>query len=71
MTLSRDAIANVRHRIEQQALEIDNDPSIRAIRVTVLVNERSHRVRAVTVDLSREYDPAPEGVILREALDKA
>jgi len=68
MSLTREALANIRYRLEQLQRDIDADPNLKAIRITVTIG-RSHRVHEVFVSLERSFDAAPEGVVVAAVLD--
>ena len=70
MTLSNDAIANVRYRIRQKAADIDNNPDLAMIRVAIAIDRKTRKVRACYIHIEEEFDPAPPGVLLDLALDK-
>lgn len=69
MGLTREAKANIMHRLDQLEREIDTDPNLSQLTVNVFVNQRNRRVAEVTVDFKRRFDAAPDGVLVREALD--
>lgn len=69
MSLTEEAIANVVYRLRQMAQDVDRDPDLAAVRIVVVMTRRPRRVRAISIDLEREFDPAPPGVVIRESLD--
>jgi hypothetical protein len=67
MSFTTDLIANLRYQL--QAMNIDSDPTMPELTIEVQRNSRSGTFRELKIHRRTLHQPAPAGVVVREALD--
>ena len=67
MSFTTDLIANLRYQL--QSMQLDADPTMPELTIEVMRNSRSGTLREVKIARRTLHPPAPQGVIVREALD--
>lgn len=69
MSLTDEAIANARYRLQEKRAQIDANPNVTMVRIALAIDKRTKRVRVCYVHVEEEHDALSAGLLLAESGD--